>query len=59
MMKLLVPESALLPLHVMFGNESDDDLMVEISGDQLSAFSRCRISITWLNALLSSLSLWL
>ena len=33
----LVPESALLPLHRMFGNESEYDLMLEMSGDQLSA----------------------
>ena len=30
MMKLLVPEFALLPLHVIFGNESDDDLMMSV-----------------------------
>ena len=33
----LGPEFALLPLHRMFGNESEYDLMLEMSGDQLSA----------------------
>ena len=33
----LVPESALLPLHRMFGNESEYDLKLEMSGDHLSA----------------------
>ena len=33
----LVSESALLPLHGMFGNESEYDLKLEVSGDHLSA----------------------
>ena len=59
MMKLLVPEFALLPLHVVFGNESNDDLMMENIRRSVVCFSRCRISTRWSNALLSSLSLGL
>ena len=55
----LVPEFALLPLHIVFGNESDDDLMMENILRSVVCFSRCRISIRWSNALLSSLSLGL
>ena len=59
MTKLLVPEFALLPLHAVFGNESDDDLTMENILRSVVCCSRCRISNRWSNALLSSLSLGL
>jgi len=44
MVSLFVPEFALLPLHEMIGNESDDALMMENILLSIVRFSRCRIS---------------
>ena len=55
----LVPELTLLPLHVMFGNESEDDRIMENIRRSVVCLSRCRISIRWSNASFVSLSLWL
>ena len=41
----LMSELVLLPLHVMIGNESDDDLMMKNTRRSFVCCSRCRISV--------------
>ena len=41
----LMSELELLPLHVIIGNESDDDLMMVYTRQLLVCCSRCRISV--------------
>ena len=53
----LMSESALLPLQVIIGNESDDDLMMVNTRRSFVCCSRYRISARWPEASCVSLSL--